>query len=145
MTFSKALHGLCFPHANALKPNVVSTTPAGGGDITPTPAVPANSRAARSTAGDAGVVEQRAADDSSLSAGSDETTDSRFAWEIRLDDDSDPHAFPRSRRLICSASTDGQVTVHRKGEAGLALTAEEACTLYEFLSDAARIWGKAIA
>ena len=66
-----------------------------------------------------------------------------LAWP--KDDDSDPHAFPRSRRLICSASTDGQVTVHRKGESGLALTAEEAHTLYEFLADAARIWGKAIA
>jgi len=112
----------------------------------------------RKTVGDACVVEQRPADDSPPAAGSDEkrkhpvadapANEMEFLFELKnppfTDDDSDPHAFPRSRRLICSASTDGQVTVHRKGEAGLALTAEEACTLYEFLSDAARIWGKAI-
>jgi hypothetical protein len=122
-------------------------TPAGGGDISPAPAVPATSLEVRSTAGDAGVVEQRTADDSPLSVGSDEICNNPFGLDFRTihDDDSDQHAFPRSRRLICSASTDGQVTVHRKGECGLALTAEEAHTLYEFLADAARIWGKAIA
>jgi hypothetical protein len=120
-------------------------TPAGGGDITPAPAVPATSLEVRSTAGDVGVVEQRTADDSPLSVGSDENMFNPFSLAWPNDDDSDPHAFPRSRRLICSASTDGHVTVHRKGEAGLALTAEEAHTLYEFLADAARIWGKAIA
>ena len=114
-------------------------TPAGGGDITPAPTAPATSLEACSTAGGAGVVEQRTADDLPLSVGSDEI----FDW--LPDDDSDPEAFKRARRLICSASTDGQITVHRFGEPGLALTAEEAHTLYEFLADAARIWGKAIA
>lgn len=123
----------------------VAITPAGGGDVSPAPAVPATSQKDRSTAGDAGVVERRTADDSPPPAGSDEMTNP-FAWNFNpFDDDSDPQAFPRSRRLICSASTDGQVTVARKGEAGLALTAEEAYVLYEFLSDAARIWGKAVA
>jgi hypothetical protein len=75
-------------------------TPAGGGDITPAPAVPATSLEARITVGDAGVVEQRAADDSPPSAGSDENMLNPFSLAWLKEDDSDQHAFPRSRRLI---------------------------------------------
>jgi hypothetical protein len=122
-----------------------ATTPAGGGDISPAPAGPATSREDRSTAGATGVVEQRTADDSPPFVGSDEIIDFDLDFRSIHDDDTDHHAFPRSRRLVCSASTDGQVTIARKGEMGLALTAEEARTLYEFLGDAARIWGRAAA
>jgi hypothetical protein len=121
-----------------------ATTPAGGGDISPAPAGPATSREDRSTAGATGVVEQRTADDLPPSVGSDEIIDFDLI-PLADDDDTDPYAFPRSRRLVCSASTDGQVTIARKGEMGLALTAEEARTLYEFLGDAARIWGRVAA
>ena len=112
----------------------VAKTPAGGGDISPAPAVPATSLEARSTAGDAGVVEQRTADDSPPPVGSDEMPknhygyygtfridaagdahDSPYRIDHNVDDDSDPHAFPRSRRLICSVSSDGQTTIHRMG------------------------------
>ncbi len=57
-----------------------------------------------------------------------------------IEDDTDEHAFPASRRIICSASTDGQVTIHRRHESGLALTAEEALTVYEFLANTATVW-----
>jgi hypothetical protein len=118
-------------------------TPAGGGDITPAPAVPATSMEARSTVGDAGVVEQRTADDSPLSVGSDENMLNPFSLAWSKEDDSDQHAFPRSRRLICSVSSDGQTTVHRFGSVGIVLTAEETNLVYEFLAHTARIWSAA--
>ncbi len=123
---------------------VASTTPAEGGEITSAPIGLATSLAASSTAGAAGVVEQRTADDSPPSVGSDEIIDFDLSG-IFEDDDTDQNAFPRARRLICSASTDGQITVHRKGDIGLVLNADEARTLYEFLGDSARVWGKALA
>ena len=123
---------------------VASTTPAEGGEITSAPAGLATSLAASITAGAAGVVEQRTADDSPPSVGSDEIIDFDLSG-IFEDDDTDQNAFPRARRLICSASTDGQITVHRKGDIGLVLNADEARTLYEFLGDSARVWGKALA
>ena len=52
------------------------------------------------------------------------------------EDDTDEHAFQRARRLVCSANTDGQVTIARRGCTGLVLTAEEAIELRSFLSDA---------
>jgi hypothetical protein len=61
------------------------------------------------------------------------------------DDDSDPFAFPRCRTVVCSASTDGQVTIHRKGDRGIVMTADEARLVYQFLGESARIWGKVAA
>lgn len=49
-------------------------------------------------------------------------------------------AFPRSRRVICSASSDGQFSIHRFGEVGITLTAAEARTVFEFLEDAQPIF-----
>ncbi len=126
-------------------PNVVaSTTPAGGGDISPAPAGLATSQQDRSTAGAAGVVEQPAADDSPQPAGSDEIRlDELFDIDIDdsdPDDDSDPAAFRRAR-IVCSASSDGQTTIHRFGSIGIVLTARETRQVYEFLADSARIWG----
>lgn len=60
-------------------------------------------------------------------------------------DDRDPYAFPRSRNLICSASNDGQVTIHRRGHTGMVLTAEEANIVYAFLDDSMPIWSRATA
>ena len=66
------------------------------------------------------------------------------AFSAPPDDDSDQVAFPRSRRIICSASTDGQTTIHRVGDRGIVLTAEETRTVYEFLGISAPIWGAAL-
>lgn len=56
------------------------------------------------------------------------------------DDDTDEHAFPRARRIVCSASSDGQFTIHRPGSVGITLTAHEARTVFEFLEDAQPIF-----
>ena len=56
------------------------------------------------------------------------------------DDDSDEFTFPRSRRLICSASSDGQFSIHRFGDTGITLTAAEAKTVFQFLEDAQPIF-----
>jgi len=117
--------------------NVVASTPAGGGDITPAPDDRSTSLAKNS--GEAsGVVEPPKPEASPAAAGSDEMLDNLF--DLGVDDDSDPVAFRRSRRLVCSASNDGQITIHRPGSTGIALTYEEAHLLYEFLDDSMPIW-----
>ena len=65
-----------------------------------------------------------------------------FTSESAVDreDDSDEFAFPRSRRIVCSASSDGQFTIHRFGDPGITLTAAEARTVFEFLEDAQPIF-----
>ena len=82
-------------------------------------------------------------DEMPASAGADEIDlEEIFAYDLAargLDDDSDPHAFPRSRRLICSTSSDGQTTFHRVGDTGLVLTAEETLQAYEFLANTASV------
>ena len=57
-----------------------------------------------------------------------------------IDDDSDPVAFQRRRRLIFAASSDGQITIHRHGDTGIALTYEEGHKLYRFLADTMAVW-----
>ena len=57
-----------------------------------------------------------------------------------IEDDTDERAFQAARSIICSASTDGQVTIHRRHECGLVLTAEEALTVHEFLANTAAVW-----
>ena len=60
------------------------------------------------------------------------------------DDDTDEIAFPkyakRTGRIVCSVSTDGQVTIHRTGSVGLVLTAGETDEVYEFLRHTEEIW-----
>ena len=129
--------------------NSSEKTPAGRGDITPAVIVAATSLAACSTAADMTVVEPPPLADAPAAAGSDEITVEELFSQLNepdAEDDSDPCAFPRSRngRLVCAASTDGQVTIHRHGSGGLALTAEEARTVYEFLADTAKVWGAAL-
>jgi hypothetical protein len=133
-------------------------TPAGGGvNITGTGAAP-TSLAARFADAGAGVSEPPTADDSPPEVRSDEIdVEEIFDWSLEAgggvkgldlrtgtDDDSDPEAFPRSRRLICSASTDGQTTIYRFGDVGIVLTADETREVYEFLANSARIWGGAL-
>jgi len=63
-----------------------------------------------------------------------------FDIKPRGDDDSDPAAFPASRRLIFSVSSDGMISVHRRHSSGMSFTPDEARALYEFLGDTARVW-----
>ena len=120
-------------------------TPAGGGDnITGTVAAP-TSLAARNTDAGNGVSAPPTADDLPPEVSADEIKlDEIFNISLGNDDDSDERAYPRSRRLICSASTDGQTTIHRFGAGGIVLTAEETREVYEFLANSARIWGSAL-
>ena len=88
-------------------------------------------------------------DETPVAAGADEiwqriprATFPPFTSESAVDreDDSDQFAFPRSRRIVCSASSDGQFTIHRFGDPGITLTAAEARTVFEFLEDAQPIF-----
>lgn len=114
-------------------------------EISPAPAGPAPSPLDRNTAGAAGVVEPPKPAQTQAEARSDEIlVEELFDLEIQeVDDDSDDFAFPRSRRIVCSASSDGQVTIHRRGDIGIALTAEEARTVHAFLDDSMPIWSRA--
>lgn len=124
-----------------------SVTPAGGGDISPA-TLDRTTSLATSLSGGAGVVAAPPTlDDSPAEAGADVTLDEIFDFDLTAldeDDDSDQAAYPRSRRIICSTSSDGQTTIHRFGNVGIVLTAQETRQVYEFLSDSARIWGAAL-
>ena len=128
-----------------LTEHVVCVTPAGGGgNITGTGAAPTSLAACITDAG-AGVSEPPTADDFPPEVRSDEIgLDEIFSIDLGNDDDSDERAYPRSRRLVCSASSDGQTTIHRFGSTGIVLTAEETREVYEFLANSARIWGGAL-
>lgn len=120
-------------------------TPAGGGDISPASANRSTSFDSSNPGGVADVVEPPKPAEALAEASSDEIgLDEIFDIQLGNDDDSDQHAFPRARRLICSASSDGQTTIHRFGAAGIVLTAEETREVYEFLANSARIWGAAL-
>lgn len=128
-------------------PEYIVTTPAGGGEITPAPVDRSTSQAFLS--GEAtGVVEQPAADELPPLAGSNEIhLDELFSFDLPgldEDDDTDPPALARANRMVFSASSDGQVTMHRRHSTGLALTASEAREAYEFLAATVAIWGKAL-
>lgn len=129
---------------NTLTEHVSCVTPAGGGgNITGTVAAPTSLEACTSGAGN-GVSAPPTADDLPPEVSADEIgLDEIFDIELG-DDDSDEKAYPRSRRLICSTSSDGQTTIHRFGSVGIALTAEETRDVYEFLANSARIWGGAL-
>ena len=124
--------------------NVVASTPAGGGDVSPAPAGPAHLQEVSSTAGAAGVVEPPTPGEIPAEAGSDEITlDEVFDFDLEPapDDDSDPAAFPRSRRrIVCSVNTNGYTTIHRRADNVLVLTAAETRDVYEFLMSTLTIW-----
>lgn len=116
-------------------------THAGSGDITP--AAQDRSTSLAQNPGEACAVAEPPKPASVLvEARSDEIgVEEIFDIELDAEDDTDEPAFARSKRLICSASTDGQVTIHRFGNVGIALTAAEAREVYGFLADTARVWG----
>lgn len=125
----------------------VVTTPAGGGDITPAPADRQHLQEVSNTAGAAGVVERAEPDEAPAAPGSDEIAfNGIFNFDIgELDpeDDTDGLSFRRSRdRVIFSASSDGQTTIHRFGTAGLVLTARETRELAGFLAETSSLWGE---
>lgn len=112
---------------------VASTTPAGGGDISPAPAGPATSQLVCSTAGAAGVVEQPAADDSPSPAGSDERfQDALFDFEL-----SEPEAEETTRFGI---DTDGILTIATPFDGSLELSALQVRELYNFLMNTITVW-----
>lgn len=123
-------------------------TPAGGGDISPAAADRSASLASRNMGEAAAVVEPPTPEQPPAAAGSDEiVVDEVFAFEISGcdqahddEDDTDELAFVRNRRLICSATNDGQVSIHRFGDTGIVLTREEVRTLFVFLHDSWKIW-----
>lgn len=123
-------------------------TPAGGGDISPAAADRSASLASRNLGEAAAVVEPPTPEQPPAAAGSDEiVVDEVFDFEISGcgqahddEDDTDELAFVRNRRLICSASNDGQVSIHRFGDTGIVLTREEAKTLFAFLNGSWKIW-----
>ena len=118
-----------------------SKTQAESGDITPAAAHRSTSLAS-SIPGEGAAVVEPPKPATPAAAGSDEKN--HFVEGSKMvDDDSDPCAFPRSRRLICSASNDGQTTIHRFGDIGIVLTRSETRHLYQFLSDTLRVWGPA--
>ena len=122
-------------------------TPAGGGEITPAAQDRTTSLATSISGGAGAVAAPPERDDSPAEAGADVTLDEIFDFDLSgLDDedDSEPRPFAATRRLECSTSSDGQTTIHRFGDVGIVLTAQETRTVYEFLSDTARIWGAAL-
>lgn len=123
-------------------------TPAGGRDISPAAADRSASLASRNLGESAAVVEPPTPEQQPAAAGSDEIeVDEVFYFEISGcgkthddEDDTDELAFVRNCRLICSASNEGQVSIHRFGDTGIVLTRDEAKTLFAFLNDSWKIW-----
>ena len=125
----------------------VVTTPAGGVYITPAPADRKHLQEVSIIAGAAGVVERAEPDEAPAAPGSDEIdVEEIFNFdicEIDPEDDTNDLAFCRSRdRVIFSASSDGQTTIHRFGTVGLVLTARETRELAGFLAETSSLWGE---
>lgn len=125
----------------------VVTTPAGGGDITPAPADRQHLQEVSIIAGAAGVVERATPDEAPAAPGSDEIEVVEIfnfdIGEIDPEDDTDGLAFRRSRdRVIFTAGSDGQTTIHRFGSAGIVLTARETSELAGFLLETSNLWGE---
>lgn len=122
-----------------------SVTPAGGGANITGSRAPYHLPCDSNSGGGAAVASPPVPDEMPGSAGADEMVGQLIDFDLTPfdpEDDSDPRAFPRSRRLICSTSSDGQTTIHRFGDGGgLVLTAEETRQVYEFMAQTARIWG----
>ena len=121
---------------------VVASTQAGSGDITPA-AVHRSTSQVCSPGEGAAVVEPPTPEASPAAAGSDESLLQDFFWS--RDGCGGIIGGPSSiNDIVCSASSDGQVTLHRRHSVGLALTATEARSVYEFLAESANIWRKAL-
>lgn len=112
---------------------VASTTPAGGGDISPAPAGPATSQVVRSTAGAAGVVEPPKPEASPAEAGSDEI-DLEELFDIEL---SEP---PTGETTRFGIDTDGILTIATPFDGSLELSALQVRELYNFLMNTITVW-----
>lgn len=112
---------------------VASTTPAGGGDISPAPAGPATSPLYRSTAGATGVVEPLKPEASPAEAGSDEIkVRELFEWPIDEVAEDYPSTFAIDSR--------GHLTICTDCEGAVELSRADTRKLYDFLMNTARIW-----
>jgi len=107
--------------------NGAASTPVGGGDITPTVPDRATSLAS-SISGEAGTVAPPKPDESPVAAGAVEI------WAISPVD----HA----PRLILSASSDGSLTLVRRGDHAFRLAAREVAELHDFITATATIRGQ---
>ncbi|MEN6586850.1 MAG: hypothetical protein ABFE02_12490 [Sulfuricella sp.] len=113
--------------ANKLMKAAAASTPVGGGDVSPT--VPDRSTSlATSNSGEAGTVAPPKPDESPVAAGADEI------WRIS--------AVDRSPRLILSASSDGSLTLIRRGDHAFRLAAREVAELHDFITATATIRGQ---
>lgn len=113
---------------------VASTTPAGGGDISPAPAGPATSQVVRSTAGAAGVVEPPTPEASPAAAGSDEIkVRELFEWSLDEAAEDYPSTF--------GINTAGRLTIQTAYDGTIELAPSDTRKLYDFLMNTARIWG----
>ena len=128
------------------------STPAGGGDVTPAVEDRSTSQGLRFLGEASAVIAPPEPDEAPAEASADEIADRRAAhkefFDYALswppeDDDTDEFAFPRSRRVIFSASSDGIISIHHRHSAGITLTAADARELYSFLTDVALIWRRA--
>lgn len=125
------------------------STPAGGGDLTPAAEDRSTSQGLRFPGEASAVTAPPEPDEAPAKASADETGNKPehfFGYVLSgppEDDDTDEFAFPHSRRVIFSASSDGIISIHHRHSAGITLTAAEARDLYSFLTDVALIWRRA--
>jgi len=112
---------------------VVSTTPAGGGDITPAPDVSAPSQVIRNTAEDTGVVEPPKPVQTQAEAGSD---------EIELEElfDFDLTGLEPEETTRFGIDTTGILTIATPFDGGIELPANQVRELYEFLMNTITVW-----
>ena len=132
MIYTKTLDDL-----NGLKPPkqnvVVSTTPAGGGDISPAPVVPAPSQLDRNTAGATGVVEPPKPVQTQAEAGSDEI-------DVKELFDFDLSGLEADETTRFGIDTTGILTIATPFDGGIELPANQVLELYEFLMNTITIW-----
>lgn len=112
---------------------VASTTPVGGGDISPTPVGPAPSPLDRNTAGAMGVVEPPKPVQTQAEAGSD---------EIELEElfDFDLTGIEADETTRFGIDTTGILTIATPFDGGIELPANHVLELYEFLMNTISIW-----
>ena len=112
--------------------NVVASTPAGGGDVTPAPDDRSTSLAKNS--GEAsGVVEPPKPEASPAAAGSNENLfDEAFDFDLRELEDDEMTRF--------GIDTDGRLRIDTPFDGSLELPAAQTLRLYEFLMDTMTVW-----
>lgn len=118
-------------------------TPAGGGNISPAAEDRSTSHGSRFSGGASAVNAPPKPEDFPVEAGADEIDDQEtFEYSLACpaeDDDTDEVAFPRSRNVIFSISSAGEIIIRPIHGRGVVLTAAQARTLHKFLSTVARI------